>query len=145
MKKILKIILGLLITLIVIPIGKVNAASYSDVILENSQWVSGEYISKKKGNSINYQQMTVLKRKSDMSYVYCIQPGTHIITGNVYTGYDSDYVAISKMSEADWNRISLLAYYGYGYKDNNYKIPRLNISNDMSIIKFILNIENRSG
>ena len=120
MKKILKIILGLLITLIVIPIGKVNAASYSDVILENSQWVSGEYISKKKGNSINYQQMTVLKRKSDMSYVYCIQPGTHIITGNVYTGYDSDYIAVSKMSEADWNRISLLAYYGYGYKDSNY-------------------------
>ncbi len=108
----------MIITLLLLPMQNINAATYTDTIVER-EWIANEYVSKKKGNTIFFQQFTELKRASDRQYVYCIEPGTPIISGTVYTGYDGDYVTLTKMSEAQWNRVTLLAYYGYGYKDEN--------------------------
>lgn len=119
MKKIYKYLFMLVLGIILIPFLNVNAQTYKDSIIERDEWVAGDYIKKIKGNHIFFQQMTILKRASDRQYVYCIQPGTPIVDGVVYNGYDSDYAVISKMSEEQWNRVSLLAYYGYGYKDEN--------------------------
>lgn len=114
----------MIITLLLLPMQNINAATYTDTIVER-EWIANEYVSKKKGNTIFFQQFTELKRASDRQYVYCIEPGTPIISGTVYTGYDGDYVTLTKMSEAQWNRVTLLAYYGYGYKDE--KVDHTNI------------------
>ena len=114
MKKILKIILFIILT-----ISNVNAITL-DKIIETNEWIPNEFVNKVKGTHIKYQTMNFLRRKSDNDFVYCIEPGISI-NGNVsYNGYDDDYVNVTKFEKETWNRISKLAYYGYGYQDENY-------------------------
>jgi len=59
--------------------------------------------------------MTVITRNSDGSFVYCIEPGTPVSDGAVYPGQDFDQSYVGQMTQEQWRRITLLAYYGYGY------------------------------
>lgn len=117
MKKIKnKIINGLMLLLIgisCVPI--VNASTYNETFNDKSQWISGDYILKVKGSTRKYQQMTVITRNSDGSFVYCIEPGTPVSDGAVYPGQDFDQSYVGQMTQEQWRRITLLAYYGYGY------------------------------
>ena len=80
MKKIKnKIINGLMLLLIGIScVPTVNASTYNETFNDKSQWISGDYILKVKGSTRKYQQMTVITRNSDGSFVYCIEPGTQV-------------------------------------------------------------------
>ena len=117
MKKIKnKIINGLMLLLVgisFVPI--VNASTYNETFNDKSQWISGDYILKVKGSTRKYQQMTVITRNSDGSFVYCIEPGTPVSDGAVYPGQDFDQSYVGQMTQEQWRRITLLAYYGYGY------------------------------
>ena len=64
--------------------------------------------------------MAMLQRKSDNQFVYCIQPGISTVEGVQLIGYDSDWDIQANVSNSEWNRISRLAYYGYGYKDDTH-------------------------
>ena len=117
MKKIKnKIINGLMLLLIGIScVPTVNASTYNETFNDKSQWISGDYILKVKGSTRKYQQMTVITRNSDGSFVYCIEPGTPVSDGAVYPGQDFDQFYVGQMTQEQWRRITLLAYYGYGY------------------------------
>ena len=117
MKKIKnKIINGLMLFLVGISfIPTVNASTYNETFNDKSQWISGDYILKVKGSTRKYQQMTVITRNSDGSFVYCIEPGTPVSDGAVYPGQDFDQSYVGQMTQEQWRRITLLAYYGYGY------------------------------
>ncbi|HIT21795.1 MAG TPA: Cys-Gln thioester bond-forming surface protein [Candidatus Scybalousia intestinigallinarum] len=117
MKKIKnKIINGLMLLLIGIScVPTVNASTYNETFNDKSQWISGDYILKVKESTRKYQQMTVITRNSDGSFVYCIEPGTPVSDGAVYPGQDFDQSYVGQMTQEQWRRITLLAYYGYGY------------------------------
>lgn len=98
-----------------IPTINVNAANYNETFNDKSQWIKGDYILKVKGTTRKYQQMTVITRNSDGQFVYCIEPGTPVAQGAIYPGQDFDQSYVANMTTEQWRRISLLAYYGYGY------------------------------
>ena len=115
MKKLIKIFLFLLCL-----ITQVHAEEYTDSFIDKVEWISGDYVIKQKGSSKKYQQMYTIQRKSDKRFVYCIEPGVSINQGRLVKGYDEDILDVTKFSEQEWDRITKLAYYGYGYKDNKY-------------------------
>lgn len=119
MKKYLKSFLFLLIALAVAPKIDVKAATYTDVINDGGNWIANNYVVKEKGSIRKYQQMNVITRRSDGHFVYCVQPGTPIEEKPI-TGYDSDWAIVSNMTQAQWNRVSQLSYYGYGYQDSSH-------------------------
>ena len=115
MKKLFKLFLFLLCL-----ITNVYAKEYQETFIDKVDWISGDYVNKQKGSSTKYQQMYTIKRKSDNKFVYCIEPGVSIVEGKVVIGYDNNYLDVTKFTSEQWDRITKLAYYGYGYKDNNY-------------------------
>jgi len=119
MKKIIKTFLFLLIALVATPKMNVKAATYTDVINDGGNWIANNYVVKEHGSTRKYQQMNVITRRSDGHFVYCVQPGVPIEERPI-TGYDSDWAIVSNMTQAQWNRVSQLAYYGYGYQDASH-------------------------
>ncbi len=102
-----------------IGITKVNAESYNGEIIEG-EWISGVFVRKDYGSTHKYQQGRFIRR-SDGAYVYCIQPFVSIISGANYEVTTSDFAQIAGMTQAQWNRVSRLAYYGYGYPGHEDK------------------------
>ena len=119
MKRFIKGFLLLLVTLAVAPKMNVKAATYSDVINDGGNWIANNYVVKEHGSTRKYQQMNIITHRSDGHFVYCVQPGVPIQEKPV-TGYDSDWAIVSNMTQAQWNRVSQLAYYGYGYQDASH-------------------------
>ena len=115
MKKLFKIIILLLCL-----VTHVKAKEYNESFIDKVDWISGDYVNKQKGSSIKYQQMYTIKRKSDNKFVYCIEPGVSIKDGKIVKGYDEDYLDVTKFTASEWDRITKLAYYGYGYQDSKY-------------------------
>ena len=107
MKKIKnKIINGLMLLLVGISfIPTVNASTYNETFNDKSQWISGDYILKVKGSTRKYQQMTVITRNSDGSFVYCIEPGTPVSDGAVYPGQDFDQSYVGQMTQEQWSTV----------------------------------------
>ncbi len=118
MKRKLKYFLLLFGLLAICTIHKVNAETYQEKFNERYKAIANTFVSKTKGSSTNYQQMFVMARKSDNQFVYCIEPGTSIDENALYTGQDYDQAYVANMTETEWERIQLLAYYGYGYSDS---------------------------
>ena len=122
-KKILKLsIISLFLILGFITIDKVNAETYTGQAIWPSEFISNIYIKKFRADGyIKYQQAQFIRRSEDNKFVYCLQPYVEIDNNLPY--YDvirSDYAAVLNMTEAQWDRVSLLAYYGYGYNENGY-------------------------
>ena len=114
----MKKLLFLAVLLIILPL-LAKAETYSDIINEGGNWLAGEYVVKQRGNVRNYQTMNIITRKSDGHFVYCIEPDIFVSEIPI-TGYTNNYAGISGLTEKEWERVSLLAYYGYGYKDINH-------------------------
>ena len=62
-------------------------------------------------------QMSMIVKNSNNQFVYCIEPGVSIDGTDLYTAYSTDQAYVSGMTEQQWKRIELLAYYGYNYVD----------------------------
>lgn len=119
--KLKKIVNGLLLLLVGIsafPTMNVSAANYNDTINDKYIWIEGDYVVKEKGSTRKYQRMTYMIRNSDGQFVYCIEPGTPVAEGTVYPGQDYNQAYVANMTEDQWRRIELLAYYGYGYRNH---------------------------
>ena len=97
------------------PSMKVNAQTYMESFNEYYKWIPNTYINKTKNGETKYQQLTMITRKSDNQYVYCIEPGQLLNGNTTYTGTDENQLAVVNMTQAQWKRVKLLAYYGYGY------------------------------
>ncbi len=64
-----------------------------------------------------YQQGRFIIRKEDGAFLYCLQPFMEFdeSKANLYEVIESEYAKVLKLTEDDWEKINLLAYFGYGY------------------------------
>ncbi|MDD6879682.1 MAG: SpaA isopeptide-forming pilin-related protein [bacterium] len=90
----------------------VNASTTST--FHTGDWISNVYINKVKNGVIHYKQALFIKDNSG-GIAYCVEPFKNLNTSKEYTGYDSDYAKHLGISNSVWKKISLIAYYGYGY------------------------------
>ena len=101
---------------------EVSAEKYEGQAIWESEYVSNIYIKKVRHNGYTkYQQGRFIRRSSDNAFVYCLQPYTAIDNNLPY--YDvirEDYEKVLGFTKDQWERISLLAYYGYQYNENGY-------------------------
>mgnify|MGYP003293357869 CR=1 FL=1 len=94
---------------------EVKAASTYNGKIKASEYVSKTYVKMVKTNGYaKYLQVQVIRRSTDNEFVYCIQPFVSVVDDTYKVTYD-DYLSVMGMTEDQWERISLLAYYGYKY------------------------------
>ncbi len=113
-----KKILLLVIILSLFYLKNVSALEYSDTFNEHGMWISNEYVNKSKNGKTKYQQMTMIVRNRDNRFVYCIEPGTSMDSTSIIKGYDTNQANYANLTSSEYERIKLLAYYGYGYKEH---------------------------
>lgn len=118
MKGKLKYLTLLLLGITLMPILKVSASNYNAQFNDKYKWIPNNYVNMKQGTRTKYQQMAVIARTSDNQFVYCIEPGTPLEEFTDYTGTDVNQAYVANMSQEQWKRIQLLAFYGYGYSDS---------------------------
>ena len=119
MKGKLKYLLFLLMFVAICPSLTAHAETYKAEFNDKYKWIPNVYVSKKDSDgTIHYQQLTMIARKGDNQFVYCIEPGTPLDPNETYTGQDYDQSYVANMTQEQWRRIQLLAYYGYGYSDS---------------------------
>ncbi len=58
-----------------------------------------------------------IRNTDTQNMAYCIEPFTDLIEKTPYTGY-RDYDSKIGISKEIWDRLKLLSYYGYGYKNH---------------------------
>lgn len=111
MKKII-----LIVIMIVAMITTVDAATTDEFY--PGDWISNTYINKVKNGVIHYRQARFIRKKSDKGVAYCIEPFETMKENDKYNGYSDDYAKRIGISDATWKKISLIAYYGYGYSNH---------------------------
>ena len=114
--------MSMLFLLSIFGITEVHAEKYTGQAIWPSEHISNIYIRKERPDGYKkWQQARFIRRSEDNKFVYCLQPYTDIDNNLPY--YDvirEDYERVLGFSEAQWERISLLAYYGYKYDQNGY-------------------------
>lgn len=78
------------------------------------------WITRIEGDTVKSSNPYVLRRKSDNSFVYCLQPFVLLNQKDDYTAYYTNQ-KILNISDSDWERISTLAYFGYQYPGHEDK------------------------
>ncbi len=107
-----KIFLSIILMLICIPV----YASDNERFFANSERVEEMWVTKKSSTEYESFNPYFLKRKSDNTYVYCIEPFAPI-TDKVEYKLDNDYTKYG-LTKEQIDRVNLITYYGYGY-DNH--------------------------
>jgi len=90
---------------------QVKAESFYD-----SDYLSGEYITKVKNNKTYYMTVQFIK-DSKGRIVYCLEPFVDFSKGQSYKEYIGDLSEYEELSNVQKRKIELLIYYGYGYGD----------------------------
>ena len=114
-----KILISLLLIIVILTGSKLDvyAQSYTDKFIISNE-IEGISYAKVKNGKTEYRKAKFKRRVSDNKIVYCIEPFVDMIENTNYRGYDYNYEKLLNMTKEDWTRISLLAYYGYGYKNH---------------------------
>lgn len=96
----------------------------------DGDYIYGTYYKKIK-NGISYYETARFLVRSDGQFAYCIQPFVAFVNGKLQKAYQHDYAMVTHMTEEQWKRVSLLAYYGYQYQNHTeekwYAITQLMI------------------
>ena len=81
------------------------------------EYISGEYVKMVGNNTSKYLTIQMI-RDSNYNFVYCIEPFV-LVDENYkdYVTYQSDLSGYKDLTEEQKRKVSLLAYYGYGYED----------------------------
>jgi len=118
-----KIIIFLLTILCLIKYSNVEAQTS----FYEAEKIDGIFTKSVNGTTSNYQKARVFRRTSDNKEAYCLEP---FITFDENQSYDN-YGYATNLDEATWERIALLAHYGYGYGNHTdmkwYAITQLMI------------------
>ena len=111
-----KVLLTLLLFLILIPQFKVNADTES---FYEGEYLPGAYIKKFKNGATTgkYEQMRMFRRTSDGAPAYCIELWEKLESGNQMLEINGS--SYSQLSKETWERVELIAYYGYGYQSHS--------------------------
>lgn len=91
-----------------------------------------------------YYQPKKIYRNSTNELVYCIQPGV-VLSNNDYESYE-EFNEIFNISEEKFNKIKLIAYYGYNYMDHTdikwYAITQFLIWNEIKPDDWVMYFSN---
>ena len=126
MKKILKVVVIMICSFLALPFicqaepynGKIYKAEVIDDIYF---YKHREDTADKKYPTHNfYEQAQVYRRSTDNQYVYCIESWTELDGASEGDYTESLKYVDTLLTKAQATRISLLAYYGYGYKEKGY-------------------------
>ena len=111
---------------------KVDAES-----IYEGKWIPNIYLKLELNGSQKYMQAEFFRRRSDNSYVYCLEPFIKIKNNSTYEEVTSNYHKRLALPKERWERILLLAYYGYKYQNHQedkwYVITQVLIWRTMSI------------
>lgn len=95
-------------------------ADTTDEGFKMSEYIDNMYIKKTRDDgSKEYKQGRILRRTSDNKFVYCLQPFVEINHNIAYNFTMKDYAQIMNLSEEKWQKIALIAYYGYQYGNHS--------------------------
>lgn len=105
----------LLLFIVFFSIENVFANEYQDKIYKDEK-IPNMYIRKINADGQEYtKQGTFIRRASDNQFVYCLEPFVDLENNHLYNGYKDNYANILNISQEIWNKIQLIAYYGYQY------------------------------
>lgn len=96
----------------------VFAAKYDDSFYA-AEYIPNVFVNKVKNGESHYKQGRFMRSKTDDSIAYCVQPFEILSETIKYKSYDTEQYKKLGISKEEWNRISLIAYYGYGYGNHN--------------------------
>lgn len=122
MKKINKILfIVLTFVLAIIGIEKVNADTYKGRIYDVYHPESGFTVFAEESNGWMDYNSWMIKSSLDDRIYYCIDPAVALGSApagsfNIITG-DNNIIGKSNLTKAKYEKVRLLAYYGYGYKN----------------------------
>ncbi len=102
---------------------EVDAASYNGKLYEVHHPDSGFTVFADEGLDLMDYNSWIIKSSVDNRVYYCIEPETKLDgsskgSHSMITG-DKNIINNSKLTTSKFDKIKLIAYYGYGYKDNN--------------------------
>lgn len=78
-------------------------------------YISGEYITMERGSYKKYLTLQYLNTE-DGGIVYCLEPFELLESDENYIEYKNNMAKMVNLSEEQFRRVELLAYYGYGYE-----------------------------
>ena len=116
--KILKNVLFLIIGIIGVFVSTTNvhAETYNGGFGDGDVIETKVYVNKREPNGyMRWQRVHTLIQYSTGQIVYCMQPMVLIQDGAIYNLTTEDYSGAQNLTAAQYDRIRLLAYYGYGY------------------------------
>lgn len=80
------------------------------------------YIDKKRADGyLQYKRFKFLRKVPENQFVYCLEPFIGISTESVYDYTMDDFTKIMNLTPEEWEKIELLAYYGYNYFGGGYE------------------------
>lgn len=110
---------------------KVQAESFYE-----AEWIPNNYLKFEYNGIKKYMQAEFFRRQSDKAVVYCLEPFIKIQKEADYIEINANHHNYLSLTKKEWNRITLLAYYGYMYKNHTevkwYVITQLLIWNTMN-------------
>ena len=120
MKKIKKIILIIIVGIISFFNLEVNVNAYSNSDTFSSRVLDGFYIKKLHSDGTGkYKSISMITRNSDGRFVYCVQPWVELGENmDIYSANSNNQHEILGVTSDTWRKISLIAYYGYGYENH---------------------------
>lgn len=94
----------------------VNAETYNGGFGDGDVIETKVYVNKREPNGyMRWQRVHSLIKYDTGQVVYCMQPMVLIQDGAIYNLTTEDYAGAQNLTAAQYDRIRLLAYYGYGY------------------------------
>jgi len=69
------------------------------------------------GNNYHYRNAQVIRNLETGKVAYCIEPFSSLVDGTIYNSYTS-YDSVFGLTTEEWERVKLLAFYGYGYNNH---------------------------
>ena len=118
------ICLLMIISSLILGINRVYASSYNGKLYEVWDTESGVNVYAAESNGYMDYNSWMIKSTIDNKIYYCIDPATPLEGASVdsHTVYSNkaDILAHTPLTEAKYKKVQLLAYYGYGYKDDYY-------------------------
>ena len=115
--KILKNLIFLIIGIVgVFSTTTVHAETYSGGFGDGNVIETKVYVNKKEPSGyMRWQRVHTIIKYDTGQIVYCMQPMVLVQDGAIYNLTKEDYAGAQNLSAAQYDRIRLLAYYGYGY------------------------------
>ncbi len=123
MKKIIFFLIAVTITIICSKTVEASSSFYE------GEYINGIYMNKQKANSstIYYQKARFFRQTGTNHFAYCIDPFVFFKDGSNY----EEVITPNNLTESQKEEISLIAYFGYGYKHHTdvkwYAITQLMI------------------